>query len=141
MIMTSLLVFPRQPQISRSSNLSQLSQSSYSGPSLIALLPLSKSCAKAQLPLKPDEHSSSQVSRHFTLWFPVANGHPQPSSGFPLWPEALFTSPEVKLVSLLWAEPHFSLGPLPLPLDVAFLPLKYCSIAAFSVLCFPSSCH
>lgn len=33
----------------------------------------------------PNQLSQSQVSRPFTLWLPVTNGHPQPIWGFLLW--------------------------------------------------------
>ena len=59
-------------------------------------------------------------------WFPVTDERQQPRSGFSPWPPRLcLPVPEMKLFGLFLAQPHLSLGPLPLPFDVAFLPLKH----------------
>ena len=74
-----------------------------------------------------------------SLWFPVTDEHQQPGSGFSPWPPRLcLPVPEMKLFGLFLAQPHLSLGPLPLPFDAAFLPLKHCSKVTFAVLAFPS---
>ena len=77
-----------------------------------------------------------------SLWFPVTDEHQQPGSGFSPWPPRLrLPVPEMKLFGLFLAQPHLSLGPLPLPFDAAFLPLKHCLKVTFAVLAFPFSSY
>ena len=75
-------------------------------------------------------------------WFPVTDERQQPRSGFsPGPPRLCLPVPEMKLFGLFLAQPHLSLGPLPLPFDVAFLPLKHCSKVTFAVLASPFSSY